>query len=133
MMTMTLKEANKTLEELNLLGSLHLPAQVAFAIAKNRKNLMNELLIADEQKEKLISEYADKGYIEIEKESGKIIYKDEQEKEHFLKKYDELYNVKTEIDIKMVSYTTIEECEKNETFDTLSVDCVNVLLFMLEE
>ena len=70
MMTMTLKEANKKLEELNLLGNLHLPAQLAFAIAKNRKNLMNELFIADEQKEKLISEYADKGYIEIEKEKN---------------------------------------------------------------
>ena len=93
---------------------------------------MNELFIADEQKEKLISEYADKGYIEIEKETGKIIYKSEQEKEKFLKKYNELYNVKTDIDIKMVSYETIQECE-NETFDTLSVDCINVLLFMLEE
>nr|DAE97195.1 MAG TPA: Protein of unknown function (DUF1617) [Caudoviricetes sp.] len=132
MITMTLKEANKTLEGLNLLGSLHLPAQLAFAIAKNRKNLMNELFIADEQKEKLISEYADKGYIEIEKETGKIIYKNEQEKEKFLKKYNELYNVKTDIDIKKVNYETIQECE-NETFDTLSVDCINVLLFMLEE
>ena len=128
MITITLKEANKMLEGLNLLGSLHLPAQLAFAIAKNRKAIINELLIADEQKEKLISEYADKGYIEIEKENGKISYKSEQEKEKFLKKYNELYN----IDIKMVSYETIQECE-NETFDTLSVDCINVLLFMLEE
>ena len=132
MITITLKEANKMLEGLNLLGSLHLPAQLAFAIAKNRKSIINELLIADEQNEKLISEYADKGYIEIEKENGKISYKSEQEKEKFLKKYNELYNVKTDIDIKMVSYETIQECE-NETFDTLSVDCINVLLFMLEE
>ena len=130
---MTLKEANKTLEGLNLLGSLHLPAQLAFAIAKNRKTIANELLIADEQKETLIREYADKGAIEVDKDTGNIIFKNKEEKEIFLNKYDELYNVKTDIDIKMVNYTTIEECERNETLDNLSVDCVNALLFMLEE
>lgn len=133
MITMTLKEANKTLEGLNLLGSLHLPAQLAFAIAKNRKTIANELLIADEQKETLIREYADKGAIEVDKDTGNIIFKNKEEKEIFLNKYDELYNVKTDIDIKMVNYTTIEECERNETLDNLSVDCVNALLFMLEE
>lgn len=133
MITMTLKEANKTLEGLNLLGSLHLPAQLAFAIVKNRKTIANELLIADEQKETLIREYADKGAIEVDKDTGNIIFKNKEEKEIFLNKYDELYNVKTDIDIKMVNYTTIEECERNETLDNLSVDCVNALLFMLEE
>ncbi len=131
MITMTLKEANKTLEGLNLLGSLHLPAQLAFAIAKNRKAIANELLIADEQKETLIREYADKGAIEVDKDTGNITFKNK--KEEFLTKYDELYNVKTDIDIKKVNYTVIEECEKNTVLDNLSVDCVNALLFMLEE
>ena len=132
-MMMTLKEANKTLESLNLLGSLHLPTQLAFIIAKNRKTLMNELLIVDEQKENLIKEYADKGYIEIDKDTGDITFNDDnQKKEEFLKKYNELYSAKTDLDIKKIKFEEIEKCEQ-EQYDNLSLDCVNALFFMLED
>lgn len=131
-MIMTLKEANKTLESLNLLGSLHLPTQLAFIVAKNRKTLINELAIADEQKEALIKEYADKGAVEINQDTGELNFIDTKEKEEFLKRHNELYGVKTEIDVKTVKYEEIEKCEQ-EAYDNLSVDCINALLFMLED
>lgn len=132
---LTLKDIKAYEEGLNRLGDKHLPIALQFAIAKNKKALVNELLTADEQRIKFIEETARRdsdNNIVTDEDTGNIVFKNEAAEKEFYKKYNELFNTDTEVNISTVGMDVIEKCE-TEDYDNLTVDDISVLLFMLEE
>ena len=132
---MTLNEVSKTLERLNALGNLHLPTSLGFAIAKNQKMLIEELQIAEAQRQEKLKQCAkidENGNIVEDTETGNAEFKDDKAEKEFLKFYTELYGTETEFNINAVEMNVLDLCEK-ESYDNLTVDNINTLLFMLEE
>ena len=70
--------------------------------------------------------------IVTDEDTGNIVFKDEAAEKEFYKKYNELFNTDTEVNISTVGMDVIEKCE-TEDYDNLTVDDISVLLFMLEE
>lgn len=130
-----LREVQEYDRELKRLGDKHLPTSLQFAIARNRKVLADELQVLEEQRLKYIDETAKRdndNNIVINEEKGTVVFADKKAESEFGDKYKELLNTDTEINISAVKMDIIEKCEFDQ-YDSLTVDDVNALLFMLEE
>lgn len=130
-----LREEQEYDRELKRLGDKHLPTSLQFAIARNRKVLADELQVLEEQRLKYIDETAKRdkdNNIVINEEKGTVVFADKKAESEFGDKYKELLNTDTEINISAVKMDIIEKCEFDQ-YDSLTVDDVNALLFMLEE
>ena len=130
-----LREVQEYDRELKRLGDKHLPTSLQFAIARNRKVLADELQVLEEQRLKYSDETAKRdkdNNIVINEEKGTVVFADKKAESEFGDKYKELLNTDTEINISAVKMDIIEKCEFDQ-YDSLTVDDVNALLFMLEE
>ncbi|MSS42476.1 hypothetical protein FYJ27_01820 [Anaerosalibacter bizertensis] len=86
------------ISKLRTLSQKQLPVKVSYAIAKNISKIEKELLIYEQERQKLIDKYAEKdneGKVVADK-NGQIKFKD---KENWEKDIKELLSIENEIDI----------------------------------
>ena len=140
-MRMTLKEVNRHFTELAGFGKKVFPSRLGFAISCNLERMQEEIERVENERKKLCEMYAEKD------ESGNVLmaesvingqkmqeYKmSEENKKAFSEEYTQLLETEVEIDIRKSGMEEIEQCEKIERYDLLSVAELLALSFMLEE
>ena len=105
-----------------IFGNKKLPVRLAFALKLNYEKL------------KTCADAHNKQFAEIKKkytkENGELT-DDTKELEEFAKDIDELMSTKVACDIQKVDISLLEKCDQDQ-FDSLSLDEVEILNFMIE-
>lgn len=101
-MKMTNRDLQVKVQTLDMLSSKQLPVKVSYAIAKNINSIKKELKIFEDEKMKIIKEFA------IKDESGNPKVKDnkfifpEGKEDECNEKYNELLDIEVEFDVRTV-------------------------------
>lgn len=107
MFKITNREIQGKVQVLKNVSNKQLPVKVSYAIAKNIDTINTEINFFEEQKLKLIEEYASKdeeGNIKIE--NNKYVF-DENNENECNAKYNELLDIEVELNLRMINLTDI--------------------------
>lgn len=107
-----------------------LPLKLSFALKFNNDALKGPITVYNEQRNELIRKYAEKnGDGEPVTKDNNYIIKDQAA---WSKEMEELLDMEVEANIKTVDLETLEKCDLHE-FDTLTVDQIETIYFMISE
>lgn len=140
-MKMKLREVQVRLQNLAKLGTKTFPAKLSFAISCNIEKLQKEAEHIEKERKKLCEQYAEKD------DDGKPVMVDsvlngKESKEYkmdgtaraaFAEEYDSLMDTEVDVTIRTVKTEVVEQCERAERYDILTVAELLALTFMLEE
>lgn len=102
-MKITNRELQSKVQVLNMLSNKQLPVKVSYAIAKNINTIDKELKIVEEEKMKLIREYALKDEHGNAKIENNVYIFPEGKEDECNKKYNELLDIEVELEIRDVN------------------------------
>lgn len=131
-MKMTLNKVLEHYKNLAQLAEKKLPVKLSYAITKNLVKLQAEAELIEKSRLDLINQYAEKnedGEAKI-KEDG--TYSFGENRELFLKEYNDYLNTETDLDVYTVDFMELEKLE-NDRYDALSVAEIASLEFVLKE
>lgn len=114
-MLITNKEMQSKVQVLNNISNKQLPVRSSYAIAKNIETINNELKIFEKEKMKIINEYAEKDENGENKIlNNRFVFKQDTEDE-CNKKYNELLDIETEINIRKININDLIDSNVNFT------------------
>ena len=103
-----------------------LPVRLAYAIKKNMAAVQEAATVYMEEREELIARYA-----------GEYLVKDScyvfENKDEFEKDMSELLAIETAVKIHTVSIDTVEKCDDDPKYDSLTMEELDVIEFMITE
>lgn len=102
-MKITNRELQSKVGILNVLSTKELPVKMSYAIAKNINSINKELKIFDEEKIKIVKQYALKnqdGTLKVE--NNKYVFREGKEEE-CNKKYSELLDIEVELELRGIN------------------------------
>lgn len=107
-----------------------LPLKLSFALKFNTDALKGAVKVYDQQRQELIDQYVEKD------DEGKPVVRDNNyvmtSQDAWTKEMEELLGMEVEANIKTVDLETLEKCDLQE-FDTLTVDQIEAIYFMISE
>lgn len=104
----------------------HLPVRLAYAIKKNMAAVQEAATAYMEEREELIARYAKKD------KKGEYLVKDSY-KDEFEKDMSELLAIETAVKIHTVSIDIVEKCDDDQKYDSLTMEELDVIEFMITE
>lgn len=108
-----------------------LPVRLAYAIKKNMAAVQEAATAYMEEREELIARYAKKD------KKGEYLVKDNcyvfENKDEFEKDMSELLSIETAVKIHTVSIDVVEKCDDDHKYDSLTIDELDVIDFMITE
>ena len=109
----------------------HLPVRLAYAIKKNIAAVQEAAAAYSAEREELVDRYAQKD------DSGKYILENGcyvlENKTDFEKDMEELLGIETEVGIHTISMETVEKCDDDPKYDTLTIEELDAIDYMLTE
>ena len=122
------------------MAELKLPVKLGYAITCNIEKLREEVSRLEKQREKLCQRYADRGAdgkpalvpAVINGEEVKQYKFSEENRALFNEEYEALYDMQIDVHIRTVKEDILEQCDRINRYDTLSVAQMMALAFMLE-
>lgn len=108
----------------------HLPVRLAYAIKKNMSAVQEAAAAYMAEREELVARYAKKENGKYLEENGCYIMDD---KAGFEKDMEELLGIETEVEIHTVSVSVVEKCDDDPKYDALTMEELDVIVYMLTE
>ncbi|MCC2228728.1 hypothetical protein [Blautia fusiformis] len=108
-----------------------MPVRLAYAIKKNMAAVQEAATAYMEEREELIARYAKKD------KKGEYLVKDScyvfENKDEFEKDMSELLAIETAVKIHTVSIDIVEKCDDDQKYDSLTMEELDVIEFMITE
>lgn len=109
----------------------HLPVRLAYAIKKNMSAVQDAAAAYMAERDELVARYAKKD------ENGKYLEENScyimDDKAGFERDMEELLGIETEVEIHTVSIAVVEKCDDDPKYDALTMEELDVIVYMLTE